>query len=327
MKHLVSQLAHAELLTPDVDRSTAFFRGVLGMEESARDGTSVYLRGWGEFPHHSVKLTEGTEPGLGHGGWRADSAQALDAAVAELEGAGLGRGWTEGDVGHGPAFRFETPDGHPMELFWETERAAIPADLRTGLRGRPQKYTGRGAAVRRLDHLNLMASDVGATRRAFTDTLGFRCNELLVADGEQEISAWLSVTNLAHDVAVGADFSGARGRLHHLALWQDSREDVMRTADILRDADVAIEWGPSHHGITDSFFLYCIEPGGNRIEIYSGGYLVFEPDREPIVWHMSDQPFAGSWWEGTIPESAGTYGTPPLGVPAPGTPGVAVGTA
>ena len=53
----VAHLAHVELLTPDLDGSLAFFRDLLGMQETARAGGSVYLRGYEEQYHHSLKLT------------------------------------------------------------------------------------------------------------------------------------------------------------------------------------------------------------------------------------------------------------------------------
>jgi catechol 2,3-dioxygenase len=43
--HEVAHIAHAELLTPKPEESLRFFVEVLGMEEEARDGGSVYLRG------------------------------------------------------------------------------------------------------------------------------------------------------------------------------------------------------------------------------------------------------------------------------------------
>jgi catechol 2,3-dioxygenase len=51
-----------------------------------------------------------------------------------------------------------------------------------------------------------------------------------------------------------------RGRLHHVAFWQDTWDEVMRTADILRGADITIEAGPAHHGISDAFFTYGTPP-------------------------------------------------------------------
>ena len=52
--HDVARIGHAELLTPKPDESLRFFVDVLGMEEEARDGQSVYLRGWGDYLRYSL---------------------------------------------------------------------------------------------------------------------------------------------------------------------------------------------------------------------------------------------------------------------------------
>ena len=70
-KRLLSQLAHVEVLTPTPEESARFYTDVVGLEESGREGQSVYLRGWGERFFHSLQLTEADAPGLGHIGWRA----------------------------------------------------------------------------------------------------------------------------------------------------------------------------------------------------------------------------------------------------------------
>ena len=46
MIHDLAHIGHAELLTPKPDESLHFFEQVLGMEVEARDGQSVFLRGW-----------------------------------------------------------------------------------------------------------------------------------------------------------------------------------------------------------------------------------------------------------------------------------------
>ena len=94
-ERLISQLAHVELLTPTLDESARFFTDVIGLEESGRDGQSVYLRCWGDFFFHSVQLTEAEQPGLGHVGWRAEGPEQLERAVAALEAAGAGEGWSD----------------------------------------------------------------------------------------------------------------------------------------------------------------------------------------------------------------------------------------
>jgi catechol 2,3-dioxygenase len=69
-RRLIAHLAHVEILTPKPEASLAFYKEVIGLEETTREGQSVYLRGWGEWHHHSLQLTEAAEPGLGHLGWR-----------------------------------------------------------------------------------------------------------------------------------------------------------------------------------------------------------------------------------------------------------------
>ena len=59
---------------------------------------------------------------------------------------------------------------------------------------------------------------------------------------------------------------------------------MLRAADLMNDAGVPIEAGPSRHIPIQGFYLYTREPGGNRIEICSGGYLGFDPDDNPVIW-------------------------------------------
>ena len=156
------------------------------MEEEARDGQSVFLRGWGDYLRYSLKLTESPRAGLGHVALRAWSPEALERRVAALEATGLGDGWIDGDVGHGPAYRFTDPDGHVFELFYEAERYEAPDHLRPSWRNQPQRYVGRGAAVKRLDHVNVLAADVRANRTFAQDVLGYRLYERIEQDDGTE---------------------------------------------------------------------------------------------------------------------------------------------
>jgi catechol 2,3-dioxygenase len=153
----VAQLAHVELLTPKPERTLWFFKDLLGLQETARQDQSVYLRGYEESYHHSLKITEAAAPGLGHVAWRSTSPQALERRVASIEETGYGTGWVEDELGHGPAYRFSTPDGHPMEIFWDVDYAEIPAGERSALLNRPQRRPSTGIPVRRIDHLNELA--------------------------------------------------------------------------------------------------------------------------------------------------------------------------
>ena len=305
----VAHIGHVELLTPRPDESLAFFHDVLGMEIEAREGQSVFLRGWGDYQRYSLKLTESDQGGLEHTALRAWSPEALERRVAEVEKAGLGLGWIDGDLGHGPAYRCQDPDGHVFELYYETERYEPPAHLRPALKNQPQRYLPRGAAVKRLDHVNLLAADVAASREFAQHQLGYRLYEQVVLDDGTEAGAWLSTTIAAHELIYVRDAYGVRGRLHHLAFWVDTREECLRAADVFVDSYVPIEAAPSKHAVAQGFFLYGFEPGGNRIEVTTGGYFVYDPDYEPVVWSEAERARGQAWGVETV-HSFHTYGTP-----------------
>lgn len=310
----VAHIGHAELLTPKPEESLRFFTDVLGMTEAAREGGSVYLRAFGDYQAYSLKLTEAREAGLGHMALRTWGPEELHRRVRAIEQTGLGRGWIDGDHGHGPAYRFEDPDGHAMELYWETERFQPSESSRPRLKNQPERYLARGAAVKRLDHVNLLAADVSACRAFAHETLGYRVHERIVLDDGTETGAWLSLSIAAHELTYTLDAHRARGRLHHLAYWVDTREEVLRAADVFVDHDVHIEAAPSKHTIAQSFFLYAFEPGGNRVEVTNGGYFVYDPDFQPIVWSEAERSRGQAWGVETVP-SFHTYGTPPVGAP------------
>jgi catechol 2,3-dioxygenase len=155
---------------------------------------------------------------------------------------------------------------------------------------------------------------VPATRRFFHEILGLRLTEQIIFDDGSEMGSWLSATNKSYDVAITKDRSGASGRLHHLTYMMDSREDVLRAADVLRDAGVTIETGPHKHTIGQTFFLYCYEPGGNRFEIGAGGYLILDPDWTPVVWTEAERAYGQAWGLKTV-STFHTHGTPPVPLP------------
>lgn len=314
MKPAVAQLAHAELLTPKLDESLWFFKDVLGLEEVAKEGDSVYLKAYEDFYHHSLKLTASDKPGLGHVGWRTSSKEALEETAKHLEEIGLGEGWSEGDLGHGPAYQFTTPDGHKSEIFWEVEYYNADPKDRSAMRSRSQKRPLRGVPVRRLDHINLLASDVKVHQEFFQESLDFNLRELKLGEEKKQIGAWLSVSNLVHEIGVMQDGKGTGGRLHHLAFWYGYPQNLNDLADACVDHGIEIEMGPGKHGATQAYFLYVFEPGGNRIELFGdSGYLIFDPDWEPIVWDVSDKDDlekSSIWFGPRLADSFYTYGTP-----------------
>lgn len=308
--HDIAHLGCVELMTPTPEKSLWYFRDILGMEVVHNIGSSVYLRGYGDYAASTLKLTGAHQPGPGVIAWRATSEQGLERRAKALEAAGLGVGWTNGDYGRGRSYRFHDPDGHTMEIYFDEQKYVAPPHLQSSLKNLPMKYPARGVGVRRVDHLALLAADVEANRKFAQELLGFQLREQVRFNkGEQEIGSWMSPANVHHQLAYVVDVKGAHGRLHHFSLWIDNREDVLRAADILSENGIFIEAGPSKHNNSQGFYLYSYEPGGNRVEIYAGSYLVFAPDWEPVTWNEEERG-TGTYWGAALPDSFIQYATP-----------------
>ena len=238
------------------------------------------------------------------------SEAILQHLVEGLIAHGVEGKWLEPGLGHGRAYRFPSPDGHAVEIYFDTEKFQATGDQIPGFKNMPQRYIPAGIAPKRLDHINLLAQDIKACRLFFHELLGMRVTEQIVFEGD-EMGAWLAATNKSYDLAFTRDKSAAHGRFHHLTYMMDSREDVLRAADILVERGVFIETGPHKHSIGQTFFLYFYEPGGNRIEIGSGGYLILDPDWKPVVWSREERSKGQAWGLQTV-STFHTYGTPPV---------------
>ena len=309
----LAHLAHVELLTPKPEESLRFFVDIFGMTESGRRGQSVYLRGWDDYEHHTLKLTAAKVAGMGHFAYRATSPEALQHRVGIIEKSGRGKGWTEGDLGHGPAYAFTTPDGHNMEIYYETEWYKAPPELAPALKNQAQRFPARGVNVRRLDHMNLLTSDVAELRQFLEDVVGLRTTEKIVLDRRHaRPAAGSPPTTRATTWPSRSTTTAPRAASTTSPTRSIRREEILRAADIFLEAGVPIETGPHKHAIQQTFFLYVYEPGGNRVEVANAGArLVLAPDWQPIVWTEAERRKGQAWGLKTI-ESFHTHGTPPI---------------
>src|SRR3954452_20417443 len=98
---LMSQLAYAELISPMPEETVAWLVDVLGLEETTREGQSVYLRGWAEWLHSSLVVTEGPQPAVGHIAWRTYGPDDPETIAQRLGDSEDVIGWVESSVGHG----------------------------------------------------------------------------------------------------------------------------------------------------------------------------------------------------------------------------------
>jgi len=299
----IAKVGHVALVTPDLEASHHFVHDLLGLDEvEQRDGTSYY-RAWGEFEHHSLSLREGPA-GIDHLAWRTRRPEDVAGFAERLEAAGVDVTRVEGgeEAGQGEAIRFVTVGGHPFEIYFEISKPKAPPEIRSRLINQPATSHRRGASPRRIDHYNLATAvdNVGNAQRFLAEQMGLRTREYVQPTNGPLIAAWMSVTSNVHDTAIVADMANpeASGRLHHIAYYLETHEDVRRAADIIREDGLTIDAGPGIHGIGRAMFCYVKDPGsGHRFELYSGGYQIFDPDWEPIHW-TENEIVDGMVWTG-----------------------------
>jgi len=310
----LAEFSSFELFSPVVDETLWFFKDLLGMIETGRQGDSVYLRGWQDPYSHSLKITYRDRPGMGSAGWRAMSQPALERRVKALESTGRGRGWVDGEVGVGDAYEFTLPDGALQRIHWDVEYYKPTPAEKTVLLNRPNRRPLSGVPLRGLDHLNMLARNVTDNKEFFAENLGFKLSEHVVFGDNTEGGAWMRLQTRSHDVAFTKDATGQGGRLHHVAFSYGNTQHLEDACDVLTDHGLELEAGPARHAISQAQFVYVFEPGGNRIELVDvAGYDVTDPSWEPVTWAQDDLDRAIIWYGAPLPKEFDTYGTPHSG--------------
>jgi len=302
----IAHVGPVELYTPVLERSRDFFVDQMGLREVHRDGSSVYLHTWDDYQSWTVRLIERDAAGIGRTFLRAAIPQAVERLAALVGPVRVVK-----DVHNlGEVRVFADPDGHEMGVYWDVEWYRADDTDRPSLKNQAAAYPGRGANLRRLDHVNYLTADVPATAAFLSDALGARCTEQIVKDDGSPQAIWYSVGHKTYDLVYTEDWTGTRGRLHHLAFATDPREEILRAADVCLDAGIHIETGPHKHAIQQTFFLYVWEPGGNRIELCNAGArLNLAPDWKTISWTREERAKGQAWGLKTI-DTFHTHGTP-----------------
>ncbi|ULT54935.1 VOC family protein [Neobacillus drentensis] len=297
----IAKLGHVALVSADLEKSLWFFRDTIGLEETEVVDGVHYLRAWGDFEHHTLSITAGETSYIDHIGWRTKRPEDIVTFAKLLEDAGTEVRWIEAgeELAQGEAIRFELPSGHRFELYYDMEKTPAEESRKSVLKNQTYKSWAKGVSPRRIDHVNLQTSHDNAEIVKFLkEALGFKLREYFVNPDDVPVASWLSVTNLVHDVAImSTSRSKEPNEMHHIAYWLDNSQDLLRAADILCEADVQFV-GPGKHGISQAMYIYVKDPGsGLRLEIFTNGYLIFEPDWEPVKWTYEEYLKNGSaYW-------------------------------
>lgn len=127
-------IGHVHLKVSDLERSLAFYTGVLGFELTQRYGSQAAFVSAGGYHHHiglnTWESRNGAAPpagttGLYHFAIRYPDRATLGEALIRLRDAGVA---LDGASDHGvsEALYLRDPDGNGIELYWDRPRAEWP---------------------------------------------------------------------------------------------------------------------------------------------------------------------------------------------------------
>lgn len=135
------RIGHVHLRVADLERSLAFYRGVLGFELTQRLGSQAAFLSAGGYHHHiglNTWESRGGQPpppgatGLYHAAILYPTRALLADALRRLMKAGIG---LDGAADHGvsEALYLHDPDHNGVELYWDRPQDQWPRDANGGI--------------------------------------------------------------------------------------------------------------------------------------------------------------------------------------------------
>jgi catechol 2,3-dioxygenase len=279
---MIRSLAHVALQVTDLEGSVRHACKVLGMREVERIDGRAYLTLGSQHntyggAHHVIEYLEGPVTALDHVAFRAPSPEALKQLRNRLEKAGVPVRAGQSEPNVADAIRFESPCGHEFEVF-------------CGFDYSQQAYTPSGARLRRIQHINLNASDLSSMVEFMTSVLGFRISDYVYGGGQPAL-VFLRCDADHHVAGVGR---GANG-LFHVAFEVDSMSELARLADAIDREGRRLVWGPGRHGAGDNVAMYHTDPSGVPIEVFWDMQRIEDEAWQPRTWSLEDYRFINQW--------------------------------
>jgi 2,3-dihydroxy-p-cumate/2,3-dihydroxybenzoate 3,4-dioxygenase len=252
------RLGYVALNVGNLERSTAFYRDLVGLNVSDQNASFTALRC--SRDHHNVLLYQAAVPGLKRIGFELESAADLVAARRHVEALGYPLEELTATELQAlrtvAAFRFRLPGtGLCLEFFVQMMQLA-------------QAYEPSVTKIERLGHIVLNVADFDQTLKILTDQLGFR-----VSDFVPGFAAFLRCfpNPLHHSLAI---LTGGDHHLNHVNFMVTDIDDVGRAMNRMKKAEVEIVFGPGRHQPSESIFLYFLDPDRMTVE-YSFGMETF----------------------------------------------------
>lgn len=249
MTHLVRQMGYVVIAVTDPQRSARDLSDITGARIPSAGADAAYVSSNSRFCE--VAYVKGDSHAI-----RAVGLEAMDeAAVEEVARRARSDGLTIlSDRPSLPkvkrAVRFATPFGPILEVHTPIEREAVDAASLNGKR------------VRRLEHVNLRATDPRGFHDLITGLLGMKLSDRTT----QYERAWYRAADGFHHTLAAGPGDG----LHHYAFDANGFTDLAGVADALVAKGRSLLWGLGRHGPGNNLFSYYLDPDGCVVEVSFG---------------------------------------------------------
>ena len=288
-RSLITAIGHLAVRTPDVEACVAQATSVMGLAETARDESGVYLTEGSR--HHSLHYIAADEAAGDHIGLEAADVGALEEIRHRLDAAGV-RWFVGGDEMLGEAIRAVAPEGFIYEIY-------------VGMPHGDVRHVQAGVRPNRFGHVTLRLKDPAPMCDFLCDVLGFRVSDA-VAGG------FFLRCNVDHH---GLGVLPGPGELHHHAWEVSSIAEVGRLCDRVHECGLRVLWGPVRHGAGNNIAAYFADPAGIIVEYYADMERIYdEEDFAPRDWDPGREDWL-SLWQGGRPEGFRDFGIPPARLP------------
>ncbi len=226
----------------------------------------TWLKSQGHDEQFVVRLHRSDMQGVEVIGLAAANRSDVEALFTRVEQAGARIVHPPRDLvspGGGYGFRFFSPDGLPFEVSSDVARGA----------GREIKHP-EGLPVR-ISHIVLHSPDIRRLAQFFVDALGFR-----VSDWLGDFMCFLRCNSAHHRIAI----LPGPPCLNHVAYDMSGVDGMMSGISRLRQAEIAIAWGPGRHTAGNNTFSYFVTPGGFTVEYTADLESVDDETWQPRVY-------------------------------------------
>jgi catechol 2,3-dioxygenase-like lactoylglutathione lyase family enzyme len=244
----VTEIRHIGYGVKEFEAERAFYADKWALSEVAQERDRVWFRAHGNDEPFVVRLRRADANHVDTIALATDSRRDVDelhekviAAQCKLVHAPR----PLRNPGGGYGFRCFSPDGLPLEISSDVERASKRAIDRW-----------EGIPVR-ISHIVLHAPQVPQAVNFFTGVLGFR-----VSDWLGDFMCFLRCNRAHHRVAI----LPGPPCLNHVAYDMHGVDGMMRGIGRLRQAGIDIRWGPGRHTAGDNTFSYFVTPAGFAVE-------------------------------------------------------------